>query len=54
MIFRCVRYLVLAVVGELGSEGAKVYWLLLHMILCLLLTIWLSLGLTGLVSLFGA
>jgi len=37
----------LAVVRELGSEGAKLHWLLfIH--LCLSLTIWLSLVLTGL------
>ena len=35
-------------VGELGSGDALVYWLLLLMVLCLPLTIWLSLVLAGL------
>ena len=38
----------LAVVGELGSHNAGIYWLLLLMVLPLPLTIWLSLVLTGL------
>ena len=37
-----------AVVGELGSNGAKVYWLLLLMVLGLALGIWLSSVLAGL------
>ena len=37
----------LAVVGELGSDDAKVYWLLLLMVLHLPLTIWLSLVFAG-------
>lgn len=41
-------YLMLAMVGELGFDGAKVYWLLLLMVLCLPLTIWLFLVLTDL------
>ena len=48
MLFMCVRYPRRAVVIELGSDGAKVYWLLLLMILCLPLTTWLSQVLTGL------
>ena len=35
-------------VGELGSDGTKVYWLLLIMALSLPLAIWLSLVLAGL------
>ena len=38
----------LAVVRELGSDDAKVYWLLLLMFLCLPLTTWLYLVLAGL------
>ena len=38
----------LTVVGDLGSDGAKVYWCLLLIILCLPLAIWLSLVLTDL------
>ena len=38
----------LSVVRELDSDGAKVYWLLLFMVLCLPLATWLSLMLTGL------
>lgn len=38
----------LAVVGELGSDDAKLYWLLLLMVLSLPLAIWLSLMLAGL------
>ena len=38
-----------AVVGELASYVAKLHWLLLLMFLCLPLTTWLSLVLTGLV-----
>jgi hypothetical protein len=38
----------LAVVGELGSDDAHVYWLLLVMVLNLPLTIWLSLVFAGL------
>ena len=41
-------YLRLAVLKELGSDGAKVYWLLLLMFLCLTLAIWFSLVLPGL------
>jgi hypothetical protein len=41
-------YTGLAVVEELGSDVAKIYWFLLLMVLCLPLTIWLSLVLTGL------
>ena len=33
----------LAVVGELGSDDAHVFWLLLLMVLCLSLAIWISL-----------
>ena len=33
----------LAVVGELGSDDAHVYWLLLLMVLCLPFSIWISL-----------
>jgi hypothetical protein len=36
------------VVGELGSDGAKVYWLLLLMAYHLHLSTWFSLVLTGL------
>ena len=44
-----LQYPGLAVVGELGSNGTKVYWLLLlFVVLSLPLTIWLSLVLTGL------
>ena len=32
----------LAVVGELGSDGAKWHWFLLLMFLCFLFSIWLS------------
>ena len=38
----------LAVVGELGSDDAHVYWLLLLMVLCLPLAILLSLMFAGL------
>ena len=38
----------LAVVGELGSGGAELHWVLLLMILCLPLAICLSLVLTSL------
>ena len=38
----------LAVVGKLGSDDGKVYWLLLLIVLHLPLTIWLSLVLAGL------
>ena len=38
----------LAVVGELSSDGAKVYWLLLFMAVLLPLDVRLSLVLTGL------
>ena len=38
----------LDVVGELGSVHAKLYFILLLMLLCLPFTIWLSLVLTGL------
>ena len=34
--------------GELGSDDAKVYWLLLCIVLCLFLTIWLFLVFAGL------
>jgi hypothetical protein len=43
-----LRHPGLAVVGEVGSHGVKVYWLLLLMFLGLPLAIWLSLVLTGL------
>ena len=33
----------LAVVGELGSDDAHIFWLLLLMVLCLLFAIWISL-----------
>ena len=33
----------LAVVGELGSDDAQVFWFLLLMVLCLPLAIWISL-----------
>ena len=36
-------YLGLAVLGELGSDDAHVFWLLLLMVLCLPLAIWISL-----------
>jgi hypothetical protein len=36
-------YLGLAVVGELGSDDAHTFWLLLLMDLCLLFVIWISL-----------
>jgi hypothetical protein len=39
----------LAVMGELGSNGAKWHWYLLLMFLSLPLAIWLSLLLTALV-----
>jgi hypothetical protein len=35
-------------VGELGSDGAHIYWLLLLIVLPLSLTIWLSLVFAGL------
>jgi hypothetical protein len=38
----------LALVKELGPDKTHVYWLLLLMVLCLLLTIWLSLVFGGL------
>jgi hypothetical protein len=41
-------YLGLAVVGELDSDDAHIYWLLLLIVLHLPLTIWLSLVLVGL------
>ena len=34
--------------GELGSDNAELYWVLLLMIMCLPLAIWLSLVLAGL------
>ena len=34
--------------GELGPDGAKLYWLLLLMLLCLPLIIWLSVVLSDL------
>ena len=37
-----------AVVGELGSDYAYIYWVLLVMVLCLPLAIWLSLVFAGL------
>jgi hypothetical protein len=36
------------VVGELGSDGTRVYWLLFFMVLCLPLAFWLSLMLISL------
>ena len=42
----------LAVVGELDSDDAKVYWLLLLMVLCFSLVMWLSLVSAGL-GVFG-
>jgi hypothetical protein len=33
----------LALVGELGSGDAHIFWLLLFMVLCLPFTIWISL-----------
>jgi hypothetical protein len=33
----------LAVVGEMGSDDAHVFWLLLFMVLCLPFAIWISL-----------
>ena len=36
-------YPCLAVVGEMGSNVAKIHWLLLLIFLCLSLNIWLSL-----------
>ena len=33
----------LAVLGELGSDDAQVFWLLLLMVLCLPFAIWISL-----------
>jgi hypothetical protein len=36
------------VVGELGFDDFHIYWLLLLMILCLPLTIWISLVFVGL------
>jgi hypothetical protein len=41
-------YGVLAVVGELSSDGAILHWILMIMLLCLPLTNWLSLELAGL------
>ena len=41
-------YSELAVIGKLGSDDAHIYWLLLLMVLCLPLTIWLSLVFVGL------
>lgn len=41
-------YSELAVVRELGSDDAHVFWLLLLMILCLPFTIWISLVFVGL------
>ena len=38
----------LAVVGELGSDDAHIYWLLLLMVLCLPFAIWISLVFVGL------
>ena len=38
----------LAVVGELHSDDAHVFWLLLLMVLCLSLAIWISLVFIGL------
>jgi hypothetical protein len=37
-----------SVVGELGSDDAYTYWLLLLMVLCLPHSIWLSLVFVGL------
>ena len=39
----------LAVVGELGSDDAHIYWLLLFLVLCLPFAIWLPLLFVGLV-----
>lgn len=41
-------YLRLAGVGDLGSDDAKVFWILLLMILCMALAIWISLVLVWL------
>jgi hypothetical protein len=47
--FSCVLgYPGFATVRDLGVNVAKYYWFLLHIFLCLLLGIWLSLVLTGL------
>jgi hypothetical protein len=40
----------LAVIGELGSDGVILYWLLLIMFLCLPLAIWMSLVLAARVN----
>ena len=37
-----LKYTGLAVVGELGSDGTELNWVLSLTFLCLLLTIWLS------------
>ena len=39
----CLVYSGLAVVGELGSDDAHIFWLLLLMVLLLPFTIWISL-----------
>ena len=41
-------YSELSVVGELGSDDAHIFWLLLLMVLCLPFTIWISLVFVGL------
>lgn len=54
MLFKCVGYPMPAVVGQLGSHGAKIHLFLLHMFLPLHLAICLSLVITGFgVSLWG-
>lgn len=54
LLFTCVRVLRVCCNRELGSDGAILHWFLLIMYLCLLLAIWFSLVLTGLVIWVGA
>ena len=44
----------LAVVGELGSDDAHVFWLLLLTVLTLPFTIWISLVFVGLCDCLGS
>lgn len=47
LLFRCIVYEGLAVVGELSSDGPLLHWFLLIMFLYLPFAIWLSLLLPG-------
>ena len=47
LLIDLLGHLELAVVGEMDSDDAKVYWLLLLMVLCLPLAIWISLEFDG-------